>query len=217
MKNMVELYSLNEQRVGDLPALDEQIRDAYPNINFERIRMWIDALRSGDYTQTSGTLERWTPESPLEIEAGRRGEIKKIVKNCCLGVVCDVAIKNGLKLDTNRKARESDGKITWPEYDYKDLGGLQLVPIDIDFNNCSSYLPYDVAEWLGFTDGKEVDTNPTVAGVRKNPPAETFRARRLSQWNDTFGWTFADIADALERTFLPTDWAARQPETPSAE
>jgi len=46
----------------------------------EPIKLWIEDLRSGEYTQTSGTLE----------------ENKSF---CCLGVSCKTAQKNGIEIN----------------------------------------------------------------------------------------------------------------------
>jgi hypothetical protein len=45
-------------------------------MNVERVRKWIDALRSGEYQQTTGSLEN--------LQGGQR-------YNCCLGVLMRVA------------------------------------------------------------------------------------------------------------------------------
>lgn len=50
---------------------------------------WIEALRSGDYEQTAGVL---TDVSVLGEE-----------RHCCLGVLCQVAIKNGVALEVIRR------------------------------------------------------------------------------------------------------------------
>jgi len=49
-------------------------------VNKEGIKLWVDALRSGQYEQGGGAL-RPTP-----------GQF------CCLGVACEVAIQNGINL-----------------------------------------------------------------------------------------------------------------------
>ncbi len=80
---------------------------------------WLTALRSGEYEQTTGTLHRivgraeshWSPES-------RPGW-------CCYGVLCDVAVKEGLKVI--RKTDEDT------EY----------------FDGVIDYLPPSVMEWAG--------------------------------------------------------------------
>lgn len=45
------------------------------------VRLWLAALRSGEYTQTTGTLRQTTG---------------KEYAYCCLGVACDVVLKNKL-------------------------------------------------------------------------------------------------------------------------
>ena len=52
----------------------EQVRDK-----------WIDALRSGDFAQTTGVLTR--------VVAARDGAP---VGDCCLGVLCKLAVKHGV-------------------------------------------------------------------------------------------------------------------------
>lgn len=49
-------------------------------MNPEVKKLWIDALRSGEYKQTKGILRR---------EGGKGGY-------CCLGVLCDLHAKQGL-------------------------------------------------------------------------------------------------------------------------
>jgi hypothetical protein len=48
-------------------------------VNSERMQLLVDALRSGEYQQTQGTLE-------------------DKIGNCCLGVACRVAMKHGLNI-----------------------------------------------------------------------------------------------------------------------
>lgn len=49
---------------------------AFQGCNRENMRLWVDALRSGDFRQTTGKLSN-----------GR--------EYCCLGVACEVAMANG--------------------------------------------------------------------------------------------------------------------------
>jgi hypothetical protein len=49
-------------------------------MNKNNLRKWYRALASGDYLQTSGTLNSYS-------------------RFCCLGVACEVAIDNGLDLE----------------------------------------------------------------------------------------------------------------------
>src|SRR4051812_22459868 len=54
---------------------------------------WVDALRSGKYTQTTKGLN------------DRRG-------HCCLGVLCEVAIENGVPIE-----KVVSGEKAWTTYD----------------------------------------------------------------------------------------------------
>lgn len=56
-------------------------------------RLWIEALRSGDYEQ-----------GPFALERGAVGALK----HCCLGVLCRVAISSGLDLPVARRVRDDD-------------------------------------------------------------------------------------------------------------
>ena len=55
-------------------------------VNKERIKLWVDALRSGDYQQGFRAMSR------IKTEGGDS------FVNCCLGVACEVAMANGLEL-----------------------------------------------------------------------------------------------------------------------
>lgn len=59
--------------------------------NLPRIRLLIDALRSGNFKQGTGSLESW--------EINEDGRVNP--RNCCLGVACRVALQNGLDLDVS--------------------------------------------------------------------------------------------------------------------
>lgn len=52
-------------------------------VNKENIRKWVDALRSGEYEQKSGSLRQYD-------------------KFCCLGVACEVAIASGEPIKTEK-------------------------------------------------------------------------------------------------------------------
>jgi hypothetical protein len=53
--------------------------------NKARVQLWVDALRSGEFTQAQGVLEQ------TEQEDG----IPRVVGHCCLGVAQHVALRNG--------------------------------------------------------------------------------------------------------------------------
>jgi hypothetical protein len=63
--------------------------------NKERIKLWVDALRSGEYTQGHGALLR-------------DGNY------CCLGVACEVAMQNGAPI-TKQRYGDTDA------YEYGDV------------------------------------------------------------------------------------------------
>lgn len=74
--------------------------------------IWVAALRSGKYTQTNGALTKFTKDG---------------MENCCLGVLCELAIENGIELEVvdnqwNRLYDDAEGmpptKVTmWAELD----------------------------------------------------------------------------------------------------
>ena len=94
---------------------------------------WATALRSGDYTQQRGSLANLCR-----------------TQHCCLGVLCEVAIENGVVLDT-----------------YETVPG---------FDDERAYLPFRVQEWAGMRDryGRFVDVRDDL--VRMNDEGYTFDA-----------------------------------------
>lgn len=131
--------------------------------NKERIRLLVDALRSGKYRQGRGRLARYYKAT-------------KKVKYCCLGVACEVARDNGLEMQRTYDA-------LYNEYNYI------LSPTDRD----SSLLPLGVQEWFGFGSSSpylKVDQN------------KFFNTESASALNDSRGFSFLQIADAFERTYL---------------
>lgn len=57
-------------------------------INKDNMRKWVAGLRSGEYTQTKSSLCR--------IEPITKGKYVSPAGFCCLGVACEVAIKEGV-------------------------------------------------------------------------------------------------------------------------
>lgn len=74
--------------------------------NKDNLRLWVDALRSGEYKQ--GREQLHDPE---------------LNEWCCLGVACDVAVKNGVPLNIDAAGARFDGH--------------------------TDYLPQRVMDWLG--------------------------------------------------------------------
>lgn len=85
----------------------------------QRVQLLVDALRSGEYVQGNGALHDIMPNGSS--------------KFCCLGVACQVAIKNGLPLHTELRSRG----MMYGDNLNEMRGGV---------------LPDTVAEWFGFDD-----------------------------------------------------------------
>ena len=117
---------------------------------------WVEALRSGKYKQTTGQLNK-------------KGE-----GFCCLGVLCEIAVEDGVIL--RYPAGEDTG------YGGEDTGyGFSDL---MEF----SVLPKAVQEWAG------IDSS---AG--EFPEAGSKRS--LISLNDDDHLSFAEIADVIEENF----------------
>lgn len=142
-------------------------------MNKDAIRLWVNALRSGEYRQAIGALAQ-----------KRRGEWGY----CCLGVACEVSIRDGLKLPVS------------------EIKGSGLYGRD---SECS-YLPGEVLEWLGIESTGPVITDQTVwvSGAvltRVRPKfwdTEPSKHISVARLNDAYGFTFEEIALALELEYL---------------
>lgn len=134
-------------------------------MNRENIQKWVDALRSGEYKQGFGYLN----------QADKRGESRY----CCLGVACEVAIRNGLQLDKSdsmdgcRKVRTTNGGSSFHRYYY---------------NNHSCDLPYAVARWLGIDRDMQFHYQNSFQG--------------FVGLNDGLELSFSEIADLIEERLL---------------
>lgn len=125
-------------------------------INQERLALGTAALRSGDYPQATGCLR------------GPEGY-------CCLGVLTEVAIANGLKLHT----RENDAGVWSYGVDAEDR-----------FHE-SGVLLNQVRDWYGFD-----HTNPVITFGGETHSAVTA--------NDSARKDFNWIADAFDATYGET-------------
>lgn len=94
-------------------------------------RQWVDALRSGEYEQTTNVL-------------CRLNEDDEPVGFCCLGVACDLALKAGIDL------KVSNGTLTDAELAEDDD------PIRcLSYGGATAALPPVVRAWLGLSDGND--------------------------------------------------------------
>lgn len=137
-------------------------------MNNTKLRLWIDALRSGEFEQGKSYLNR-------------NG------KMCCLGVLCEVAIRNGVDV---KKFRDPD---------FGDIVG---------YDGCVTTPPSSVTQWI--SDGEEWPHAPKVLvdGYGKELNWVGDKRESVIALNDNASWTFAQIADALEGTFLNEPVAA---------
>lgn len=146
--------------------------------NKANVKLWVDALRSGEYRQGHGELTTLDTQN-------------NILSNCCLGVACEVALKNGVEMTIeNRNGRRR-----------YDGNGTDLPPA--------------VQRWLDMPDA---DTGEYAAYGRdvilSYDPNDDYHFMATTA-NDSAGWTFDQIANALERRYLQDDSDTKQAESPT--
>ena len=125
-------------------------------------QLWIDALLSGEYKQGTGQLHTQETDGTDYF--------------CCLGVLTDLAIKNGVPLEI--------------EVQSADTGERRIA-----YNGCYEYLPLAVAEWAGVpTQGSY---NLVASEDNERVTAAT---QSLAELNDE-GYPFEDIAEEIKEFF----------------
>lgn len=119
-------------------------------------KLWLDALRSGEYTQTTG-------------------ELKNSEGYCCLGVLCDIAVKNGVITEIE------DGYLS--QRDVADSNYIE-----------NATLPIEVMYWA------ELDSvNPTITlDEYCCDSCNNNIAYDLSELNDNKNWSFVQISEVIE-------------------
>lgn len=140
-------------------------------MNRDIAQRWVDALRSGDYEQGKERL-------------ARKGEDGK-TKFCCLGVLCEIALADGI---VERKSYD----IERSDYYYRAVGN----PND---ESCTS-LPHDVREWAGL--GWRSGADPLITSEVYTDDDSDEHPASFVELNDSAGYTFAQIADIIERDHL---------------
>lgn len=133
-------------------------------MNRDRLKLWIDALRSGDYEQGQGALN-------------------KDNKFCCLGVLCEVAIKDGVKMEVRA-------------YEYASPVDGGIHEAEMVYDGFTSFPPPAVRKWL------EIDTSNVRVLAPSTYEPDSVESFSVVNLNDSQGRSFAFIADALEKTFL---------------
>lgn len=126
-------------------------------MNQEVKTKWLAALRSGEYEQGREQLHY---------------QSKSRESFCCLGVLCDLAFKEGVVTRHQYDDEVRYGDVPDPYGDVPDPYGVR--------EGEANYLPPEVQEW---------------AGLRRNPATE---AGVLSIRNDE-GWSFDRIANLIEK------------------
>lgn len=131
----------------------------YPEIK----QQWLTALRSGEYTQGKEYLKTSTGNY------------------CCLGVLCDLAVKAEVIPEPILPVYSQSWVFGDPEMasEWDDIG-----------------LPLAVQAWAGLQ-----QTSPDIhSGTEKEIMPEITRySVHLSELNDEYGWTFEQIADMIEK------------------
>jgi hypothetical protein len=189
-------------------------------VNKERLTKAVEALESGQYRQTQGTLAR-------VLVAG--DDETRQEAYCCLGVFCEVALADGLELDVtydgDRKVYHGSASVLPPKValykadesvgrtrairKYCCLGvacevaikdGLNLQKTTLEhvnnestaYNQASGELPVEVAKFYG------IPTNPLLVCETSSGRYEVAHATTA---NDSLKLSFREIADAFERTY----------------
>lgn len=143
--------------------------------NPEIMRRWVTALRSGEYTQGRGALRREYPSGKIE--------------HCCLGVLTDLAIKDGVP-----------GARAW------DAVGRCSSAVSLDGTEFGT-LPVWVQTWAGVDDsplfvlpmgdGNHHCENEDCPGCVAELSA--------ADLNDSGEWSFNDIATLIEEQLMSGD------------
>jgi hypothetical protein len=139
-------------------------------------KAWVEALRSGKFKQTRGKLR------------------SRNAAYCCLGVACEVA----------------EVPRVWAsgEYHYGPAEVLKNVGSEEWQNNASyedltSYsatgLPPAAQEWLGVSHEGPRLAHPVEV---RDKWGHTYQEDSLIELNDTYRWSFEQIADAVEKVGL---------------
>jgi hypothetical protein len=86
--------------------------------NKERIRLWVEALESGNYKQGVGTLR-----NPSFAPGG--------YSYCCLGVAIEVAVNNGYSNETAESMHSYGGILTTDLLEWYGLSGVNTYVGDV--------------------------------------------------------------------------------------
>ncbi len=157
-------------------------------VNKERVRLFVNALRSGQFKQGNGSLASHNSQTHQD-------------EFCCLGVACEVARNNGLELSRAEYSSYGDGH----GYVYGDKYG----------HGEQYFLPGRVIDWFGFNaeNPKLILTEQDMQQAPNQDAAHASFANDASggklfdatRANDHYQLPFSVIADAFERTYLSAE------------
>ena len=134
-------------------------------------KRWADALESGKYDQGKGRLERRRP-----LDSSDDGF-------CCLGVLCALAVEDGVI-----ERRDEDGNIIFGSAEEFKDGGSSM-----------SFPPESVIEWAGLSSENpafEV-VLPSGCGIEGCNLGHNNTNHQAAELNDDKGFTFEQIATLI--------------------
>lgn len=127
--------------------------------------LWIDALVGGEYVQAKGYLKK------IDTLTGE-------ASYCCLGVLCDLAIKDGVEVEYV----ERETSLRFGAYD-----------------SYFSWLPRSVQDWAGLTSDTGKFGGGYISYVGDDGEEEV--ADTLMALNDGAEYNFSEIAGVIEERF----------------
>ena len=142
-------------------------------------KMWLDALRSGDYTQGREVLHLVTEDGEQQF--------------CCLGVLCDLAHRAGV-VARPESTVALYGDDTKP---YILKGGTPAIGYTYGWGGSVADLPHEVVEWAGLPiyDDDDEDAHYFNQG---DPYLTDGESRTHVSWFNDNGLTFVEIAVLIE-------------------
>jgi hypothetical protein len=158
-------------------------------VNKQRLLKGVEALESGQYAQTKGKLCRVSGDDENRQEA-----------YCCLGVLCEVAIKDGLNLtvayDGDTKVYNNDESVL--PYVVQQYYGLELDNPALDFGGKEALETGELDYYLARQYGSSTRGKQEMGKLIDDAPKFKMSAATL---NDQADWNFAQIAKAFRRTY----------------
>lgn len=119
---------------------------------------WVQALRSGDFKQTTGVLQR--------LKDMGHGETMRPAGHCCLGVLCEIAVQDGVI----EKWRDENVILASFDHENKVLPGSVMRWAGLESNDPR----IDAGEILGkhslshFNDTTKLDFNQIADLIEEN-------------------------------------------------